>query len=121
DGKVKLGRAAPDGRESLLSLLGPGDMFGELSLFDPGPRTATATAVTDLRVCALDRRVLEPWLRQRPDLGLCLLARLSRRVRRSSEVLTDLVLHDTPGRVAKVLLDLSVRFGTPCEIGLHLR
>ena len=47
DGKMKLGHAASDGRETLLAVMGPGDMFGELSLFDPGPRTATATALTD--------------------------------------------------------------------------
>lgn len=121
DGKVKLGRVASDGRESLLSLLGPGDMFGELSLFDPGPRTATAAVVTDAQVCALERRALEPLLWQRPDLALCLLGRLSRRVRRSAEAQTDLVFHDTPGRVAKTLVDLSARFGTPCDVGLHLR
>ena len=47
NGKVKLGTKSPDGRENLLMILGPGDMFGDLSLFDSGPRTATATAVTD--------------------------------------------------------------------------
>jgi CRP/FNR family cyclic AMP-dependent transcriptional regulator len=46
-GKIKLGRTSPDGRENLLAVMGPGEMFGELSLFDPGPRTASATAVTD--------------------------------------------------------------------------
>lgn len=38
-GKVKLGRRSPDGRENLLTIMGPSDMFGELSIFDPGPRT----------------------------------------------------------------------------------
>ena len=46
EGKVKLGRTSADGRENLLAILGPGQMFGELSLFDPGPRSATVTAVT---------------------------------------------------------------------------
>ena len=49
-GKIKLGRRAPDGRENLLAILGPGEMFGELSLFDPGPRVATAVAVSTSRV-----------------------------------------------------------------------
>ena len=53
DGKLKLGTTSNDGRENLLSILGPGDMFGELSLFDPGPRTATATAVVDSKLLAL--------------------------------------------------------------------
>ena len=47
EGKVKLGRTSADGRENLVAILGPGEMFGELSLFDPGPRTMTATAVAD--------------------------------------------------------------------------
>ena len=49
EGKIKLGTVSADGRENLLSILGPGDMFGELSLFDLKPRASTATAV--LPVC----------------------------------------------------------------------
>src|SRR5690625_6113115 len=44
-GKVKLGHMAPDGREHLLAILGPGEILGEVSLYDPGKRTATATAL----------------------------------------------------------------------------
>ena len=49
DGKLKLSRTAPDGRENLLAILGPSDMFGELSIFDPGPRTSSGICVTDVR------------------------------------------------------------------------
>jgi CRP-like cAMP-binding protein len=52
---VKLGRRASDGRENLVAVMGPSDQFGELSLFDPGPRTATAVAVTDARIAVLPK------------------------------------------------------------------
>ncbi len=66
DGKIKLTRAAPDGRENLLSVLGPGEMFGELSLFDPRPRTSSAVAVTESRLAALAHEELLDWLTGRP-------------------------------------------------------
>lgn len=118
DGKVKLGHASADGRESLLAVLGPGEMFGELSLFDPGPRTATATALTDARVLGLGHESLRPWLAGRPEVAEALLAALAQRLRRTNEALGDLVFADVPGRVAKALLDLSEKFGQPSAEGL---
>jgi len=120
DGKIKLTRAAADGRENLLSVLGPSEMFGELSLFDPRPRTASATAVTDSRLAALAHDDLRSWLTGRPDVALHLLRALAQRLRRANDVMADLVFTDVPGRVAKALLDLSDRFGTPQEDGLQV-
>src|SRR4051794_22817637 len=57
-GKIKLSRRAPDGRENVLAVMGPSDQFGELSVFDPGPRTATATAVTDVRLAKMPNNML---------------------------------------------------------------
>src|ERR1700682_6365949 len=53
-GKVKIGRCSPDGRENLLTIMGPSDMFGELSIFDPGPRTSSATTITEVRAVSMD-------------------------------------------------------------------
>jgi CRP/FNR family transcriptional regulator, cyclic AMP receptor protein len=120
DGKVKLTRAAADGRENLTSVLGPGEMFGELSLFDPRPRTMGAVAVTDARLAALAHDELRAWLAGRPDVAMHLLRALVQRLRRTNDVLSDLVFTDVPGRVAKALLDLAQRFGTQEEGGLQV-
>ncbi len=112
EGKIKLGATSNDGRETLLAVLGPGEMFGELSLFDPGPRTATASALTDSRLLGLGHADLRPWLTGRPEVSLSLLQALAQRLRRTNEALADLVFSDVPGRVAKALLDLAGRFGT---------
>ncbi len=120
DGKIKLGRTAPDGRENLLAILGPGQMFGELSLFDPGPRSATATAVTDTVLLGLGHSDLLSWLTGRPEVARALLLQLASRLRRSNDTLADLVFADVPGRVAKALLDLSAKFGAPAAEGLRV-
>jgi CRP/FNR family transcriptional regulator, cyclic AMP receptor protein len=120
EGKIKLTRAAPDGRENLLSVVGPGEMFGELSLFDPRPRTASASAITDARLAALAHDKLLIWLTGRPEVALHLLRALAQRLRRANDVMADLVFTDVPGRVAKQLLDLADRFGERQDDGLHV-
>ena len=120
DGKLKLGTSSGDGRENLLSILGPGEMFGELSLFDPQPRTSTATAVTDARLLALSHDQVIGLVTAHPRVALELLARLAQRLRRSNEVLADLVFADVPGRVAKAIIDLGARFGAQKDDGLHV-
>jgi CRP/FNR family transcriptional regulator, cyclic AMP receptor protein len=112
DGKVKLGRSSSDGRENLLAILGPGQMFGELSLFDPGPRSATVTAVTDVAMLVLSHDEMVRWLSGRPEVAA--------RLRKANDVVADLVFSDVPGRVAKALLDLSARFGRTADDGVHV-
>ncbi len=97
-GKIKLGRRAADGRQNLVAIMGPSDMVGELSLFDPGPRTATATAVTDARLSRLRKQALRPWLTNRPEIA--------------EQLLRVLIFTDVPGRVAKNLLQMAGKFGS---------
>src|SRR5262249_56441843 len=68
-GKIKLGRRAGDGRQNLIAVMGPSDMVGELSLFDPGPRTPTATAGVDTRLARLRKQALRPWPTNRPEIA----------------------------------------------------
>jgi len=119
-GKIKLTKAAPDGRENLLSVHGPGEMFGELSLFDPIPRTSSATAVTNAELAGVAHEDLRSWLTTRPEVAIHLLQALAKRLRRINEVKADLVFTDVPGRVAKALLDLAERFGVPTPAGIQV-
>jgi CRP/FNR family transcriptional regulator, cyclic AMP receptor protein len=119
-GKIKLTKAAPDGRENLLSVHGPGEMFGELSLFDPVPRTSSASAVTNARLAAIAHTDVRAWLSTRPEVAMHLLQALAQRLRRINEVKADLVFTDVPGRVAKALLDLSDRFGVLTPDGVQV-
>jgi CRP/FNR family transcriptional regulator, cyclic AMP receptor protein len=121
DGKLKLGKSSPDGRENLQEILGPGEMFGELSLFDPGPRTATATAITDAKLLMLPHEKVLDLITSQPAVSLELLRRLAQRLRDSRGEQSDLVFVDVPGRVAKAIIDLGERFGEQKEDGLHVK
>jgi CRP/FNR family transcriptional regulator, cyclic AMP receptor protein len=116
-GKVKIGRRLPSGREHLLNIFGPSDMFGELSLLDPGPRTTTATAVTAVQTVGMDRAALRQAIGSRPEVAEQLLRSLTRRLHQANAMLVDLTVTDVPGRVAKALLQLTHRFGRQ-EAGL---
>ena len=119
-GKIKLGRSGSAGRENLIAVLGPGQMFGELSLFDPGPRSSTATAVTPAEIRCLEHDELMKWLEGHPEVARALLAQLAGRLRRANDVVADLVFSDVPGRVAKALLDLASRFGEDTGDGVNV-
>jgi CRP-like cAMP-binding protein len=110
-GKVKIGHRSPEGRDHLLAILGPTEMFGELSMFDPGVRTASAITLTEVRAVSLDRDALRGWMADSPEVAEQLLRLLSRRLRRTTNKVTDQIFTDVPGRAAKQLLVLAQQFG----------
>jgi CRP/FNR family cyclic AMP-dependent transcriptional regulator len=120
DGKVKLTRTSSDGREVLVRVQGPGDMFGELAMFDPTYRTSNASAVTDARLAAIDHDDLRAVLLDRPTIALLLLRELAQRLRVITDANTNLIFTDVPGRVAKALLELSDKFGVEQEDGIRV-
>ena len=104
-GRVKVVLVGEDGREVILTILGPGEHFGELSLIDGQPRSAHVIAIEDTQLLVLRREDFRKRVEQSPALAWALLTALSRRLRRADEQIGRLVLLDVHGRIAKLLLD----------------
>ena len=106
-GTVKISIQDETGREVLIALHRGGDVFGELALFDNGPRSATVTALTETLVYTLAGDDLFAVMEKNPKALRALLARITRIVRRVTGQIGDFVFLDLESRVAKYLLDLS--------------
>lgn len=103
-GGVKICTVSQGGKEAVLNVIGPGQVFGEIAVLDGGPRTADAVALRDSDILVLDRRDLMPVVRANPDLAQRLLEVLCQRLRKTSEQLEDSFFLDIAGRLAKTLL-----------------
>jgi CRP-like cAMP-binding protein len=106
-GRVRIGLTAPDGREVVLNMLGPGDTFGDLALLDGEPRSADATAQEDCLLLVLSRDAFLRHLETHPRAAISLLAEMSRRLRRNARIIQGASFHDVPARLAATLLQLA--------------
>jgi CRP/FNR family transcriptional regulator, cyclic AMP receptor protein len=105
-GTVKLSVSSPDGRNAILNLVGPGELFGEMSVLDGQPRSADATANTNCEIFVIDRRDFLPFVRSQPALAMKFIELLCARLRWTSEQVEQVILQDLPGRLASALLGL---------------
>jgi CRP/FNR family cyclic AMP-dependent transcriptional regulator len=120
EGLVKVMVTSEEGEEMVLVTLRPGDTFGELSLVDGGPRSASAEAVEATRVLIITRSVLLELLEKHPSLTDSLLRSLGSLARRLTEQAADLVFLDIHGRMAKLLLTLAEDRGKETGDGIVL-
>jgi CRP/FNR family transcriptional regulator, cyclic AMP receptor protein len=109
-GKVKIG-CSHKGMENLFSVMGPSDMFGELEILDPAPRTSTATTITNVHAVSMRREALRACIDEHPEITQQMMRMLARRASRTTDKMADLIFIDVHGRVAKQLLLLAQRFG----------
>jgi CRP/FNR family transcriptional regulator, cyclic AMP receptor protein len=119
-GKVKVSALGPDGREAVLAILGPGEILGEMAILDNKPRSADVTAMEACELLILHRRDFLPFLERNPAVAVRLIAMISERLRRTSELLEDRMLRNLPGRLAKALLDLGNCGDGPCSPGTRI-
>ncbi|MEW6266886.1 MAG: Crp/Fnr family transcriptional regulator [Thermodesulfobacteriota bacterium] len=111
EGRVKIYKLSPDGKEQILHLFGPGEPFGEVAVFVGRRFPAYAEALEKTRTIFFPRAALIDLIRANPDLALSLLGVLSLRLRRFANLIEDLSLKEVPSRLAAYLLYLSDREG----------
>jgi CRP/FNR family transcriptional regulator len=104
-GRLKLYKTSSRGREQVLSILRPGDMFNEVAVFDDGPNPASAQAIQDCTLFLLRRRDLLRFVEQRPGIALAITRNFARRLREALTLVEDLSFRDVTSRIAKILLE----------------
>ena len=117
-GQVKISVFHEDGREVIFSLLGPGKVFGELSLLDGKPRSANAVALKDSEVLTLRRADFLQLIIENPRVAALLLAELASRLRRTDEKIEGLALLDVTSRISQTLLQLAEDHGIEAAEGV---
>ncbi len=110
-GSVKITRLSDDGREVILSILGEGDFFGEMSIFDGESRSANVIALEDTEVLVLKRGDFLDLLERHPQIAIVLLQELAARLRKSDQQIEGLSLSDAENRIAITLIRLAEELG----------
>src|ERR1700761_8006691 len=106
-GTVKISISSPDGRNAILNLIGPGELFGEIAVLDGQARSADAIANTNCEIYVIDRRDFLPFVRSQPSLSMKFIELLCGRLRWTSDQVEQVILQDLPGRLASALLGLT--------------
>ncbi|MBI3024328.1 MAG: Crp/Fnr family transcriptional regulator [Candidatus Tectomicrobia bacterium] len=110
---MKILLPSPEGENVIVALLSTGEFFGELSLFDGAPRSATAAAAESTEILTLDKDDFNRYILENPKAALTFLAELSLRLRHTDELLSDAAFCNLATRLAKRLMELAHRYGQP--------
>ena len=105
-GSVQVYMTGIDGRETILSFLERGDFFGEMSLIDGEPRSASVRTVTDATLLVIHRESFLSLIRKTPEIAMALMSELCKRLRKANKQIGSLSTMSVSGRVAGTLLNL---------------
>ena len=106
-GRLKVMMGEADGKEVILSILGPGEIFGEMGLIDDGPRSASVIAIEPCELLSVSKRDFRKCMLQSYDTAMTVMRVLVRRLRAADRKIGSLAMLDVYGRVARLLLDMS--------------
>jgi CRP/FNR family transcriptional regulator len=110
-GEVKLLKQTEDGRETIVEMAYPGEIFGEEAIFDGQPYPMTAQALSDVELLSISRTDFFTFLRDNPDLALEIITELGTRLREAQNTIRALAMERVEWRIARVLLMLSRKAG----------
>jgi len=119
-GQVKVSKSSEEGGEQILHLLGTGDIFAEVVLFDGGDFPATAQAVTDCQIGMIRNQDMEVFVRANPDVAFKFLKVMSHRLRAAQIRIKNLALQDTLRRTVGMLLHLAQEHGEETQEGIEI-
>jgi CRP/FNR family cyclic AMP-dependent transcriptional regulator len=119
-GRIRISTLSEEGKEVVLNILGPGELFGEIALIDGKERSADASVMENAELVVIDARDFTPFLAARPELATRLLVFLCQRIRWVSNLYEDAIFRHLPARLAKHLLWLSTSFGTRTDAGTRI-
>jgi len=106
-GRLKVMMSDADGKEVILTIIGPGEFFGEMGLIDDSPRSASVVAIEACELLAITRRDFKKCLAENFEMSMAVMRGLVRRLREADRKIGSLALLDVYGRVARLLLDMS--------------
>jgi CRP-like cAMP-binding protein len=112
EGKVRVAKLASTGKEIILSFFGPGEIFGEVAVFESKPYPASAQAVSQTRLIGIKKVDFLDFLMKHPQVALRVIGILSSRLRDAQSRLRDLAGERVEQRLARMLLMLSARLGS---------
>ncbi len=121
NGKVKVTTFSERGKEVIFSILNEGDFFGDMSLLDGKPRSATVISMEDSKLRLIRRHDFNNLIEKHPRIALRLLEELTLRLRKADERIESLAFLDVTGRVAGILLKLAEEHGEKTDKGLIIR
>jgi CRP/FNR family cyclic AMP-dependent transcriptional regulator len=111
NGRAKVSSYTADGKEVVLAVRGPGELLGDFSALDGGARSATVAALEPIEALMIPADRFKTFLEDHPRLAVLLLQTWSRRVRDADRKRVEFGAYDTPGRVARRLMELVERYG----------
>jgi len=110
-GRVKLTRTSKDGKEMILGIINPGEVFGEMSFLDENERTDFATSIDSALLCAINKQEFKEFVEKSPELNLRITKLIGFRLKNYTEKIEELVFKDAPQRVVLFLLKIAENTG----------